>query len=165
MLSLHREFCWLPTDLEPQSTSSFASESVATGESPTGCGALSQRSASSETPPLALAVSALPITSRKVSQDPFHEPRDEREKGNNFLSEADEDSRRINTRPVGPLTPDRGPSSLKLLPGRPTEFVYMKSVEIGGRTESWIGAASLDGTLLAEEMKIGDFKCEGIEFN
>ena len=39
----------------------------------------------------------------------------------------------------------------------------MKSVEIGSRTESWIGAASLDETLLAEEMKIGDFKCEGIE--
>ena len=39
----------------------------------------------------------------------------------------------------------------------------MKSLEIGDRTESWIGAASLDGALLADETKIGDFKCEGIE--
>lgn len=100
---------------------------------------------------------------RKVSHVPFHEPTDEREKGNNLLIEADEDFRRIETRPVGPRTPERGPSSLKLLPGHPTEFVYMKSVEMDGRTESWIGAASFDGTLLAEEMKIGDFKCEGIE--
>ncbi len=100
---------------------------------------------------------------RKLSHEPFHEPTDEREKGNSLLVEADEGFERIETRPVGPPTPERGPSSLKIVPGRPDEFLYMKSVEIGDRTESWIGAARFDGTLLAEETRIGDFKCEGIE--
>jgi soluble calcium-activated nucleotidase 1 len=36
-------------------------------------------------------------------------------------------------------------------------------VEIGGMTESWIGAADLAGNLLADEEKLGNFKCEGIE--
>jgi soluble calcium-activated nucleotidase 1 len=39
----------------------------------------------------------------------------------------------------------------------------MKSVEIGGKTESWIGAADISGNVLAEEEKLGNFKCEGIE--
>ncbi len=101
---------------------------------------------------------------RKVSTEPFDEAVDEREKGNNLLIEADATFSDIRVHEVGPRTPDRGPSSMKLVPGHPDEFIYMKSVEIGGRTESWIGAARLDGTLLAEEAKLGDFKCEGIEF-
>ncbi|WOI57521.1 hypothetical protein [Palleronia sp. LCG004] len=101
---------------------------------------------------------------RKISTTPFDEPIDEREKGNNLLLEASEDFSDIRILPVGERVPERGPSSLKIVPGRPEEFVYMKSVEIGDHTESWIGAASLDGTLLADEVKVGDFKCEGIEF-
>jgi soluble calcium-activated nucleotidase 1 len=100
---------------------------------------------------------------RKVSTEPFHPPTDEREKGNNLLIEADAGFCDISVREVGLPTPDRGPSSIKLVPGHPDEFIYMKSVEIDDRTESWIGAAHLDGTLLAEEEKLGDFKCEGIE--
>jgi soluble calcium-activated nucleotidase 1 len=101
---------------------------------------------------------------RKVSAEAFHEPTDEREKGNNLLIEADAAFARIEVRPVGARTPERGPSSIKLVPGHPDEFIYMKSVELGDRTESWIGAADLAGNLLADEEKLGDFKCEGIEF-
>ncbi|MGF1551538.1 MAG: hypothetical protein ACFBWO_03425 [Paracoccaceae bacterium] len=101
---------------------------------------------------------------RKLSLEPFHEPTDEREKGNNLLIEADETFETVEVRPVGERTPSRGPSSLKLVPGRPDEFLYMKSVEIDDATESWIGAADIHGNLLAEEVKLGDFKCEGIEF-
>lgn len=89
---------------------------------------------------------------RKTSTEPFHERTDEREKGNNLLIEADADFDHIEVRPVGDRIPERGPSSIK-----------KKSVKIGGRTESWIGAADLAGNLPAEEEKLGDFKCEGIE--
>lgn len=101
---------------------------------------------------------------RKLSLEPFDEPVDERERGNNRLIVADAAFDNIEVRIVGDPTPDRGPSSLKLVPGRRNEFLYMKSIEIGDRTESWIGAADTDGNLLAEETKLGDFKCEGIEF-
>lgn len=100
---------------------------------------------------------------RKISFEAFHEPTDEREKGNNLLIEADARFETIETRDVGARIPERGPSSLKIVPGRPDEFLYMKSVELGDAVESWIGAARFDGTLLAEEMLIGAFKCEGIE--
>jgi len=100
---------------------------------------------------------------RKVSFEPFDEPTDEREKGNNLLVEADAAFDRVEVRPVGERTPERGPSSLKLVPGRPDEFIYMKSVEIDDATESWIGAADIHGNVLATEEKLGDFKCEGIE--
>jgi soluble calcium-activated nucleotidase 1 len=40
----------------------------------------------------------------------------------------------------------------------------MKSVELAGRTESWSGAADVMGNMLADGEKLGDFKCEGIEF-
>lgn len=100
---------------------------------------------------------------RKTSTEPFHERTDGREKGNNLLIEADADFDHIEVRPVGDRIPERGPSSIRLITGHPNEFLYMKSVKIGGRTESWIGAADLAGNLLAEEEKLGDFKCEGIE--
>lgn len=101
---------------------------------------------------------------RKVSTKAFHEPTDEREHGNNMLIEADAAFEHFEVRPVGERTPERGPSSIKLVPGHPDEFIYMKSVELGGKTESWIGAADIFGNVLAEEEKLGDFKCEGIEF-
>lgn len=101
---------------------------------------------------------------RKISETPFDEVTDEREKGNNLLIEADATFSQVVVRPIGVRIPERGPSSIKLVPGHPDEFIYMKSVELGGRTESWIGAANIMGDLLADEEKLGDFKCEGIEF-
>ena len=101
---------------------------------------------------------------RKFSRDPFEETVDECERGNNRLIVADAAFETIEVRTVGETTPERGPSSLKLVPGRPNEFLYMKSLEIGDRMESWIGAADVNGNLLAQETKLGDFKCEGIEF-
>ncbi|KQW25438.1 hypothetical protein ASE36_21100 [Rhizobium sp. Root274] len=101
---------------------------------------------------------------RKISETPFDENTDEREKGNNLLIEADAAFSQVLVRPIGARIPERGPSSIKLVPGHPDEFIYMKSVELGGRTESWIGAANIMGDLLADEEKLGDFKCEGIEF-
>ena len=101
---------------------------------------------------------------RKISTTSFHESIDEREKGNNLLIEADATFTHFEVRPIGVRIPERGPSSIKLVPGHPDEFVYMKSVELGGKTESWIGAANIMGDLLADEEKLGDFKCEGIEF-
>lgn len=101
---------------------------------------------------------------RKIATEPFHEATDERKKGDNPLIEADATFSDITLHEVGPKTPDRGPSSIKSVPSHPDEFIYMKSVGIGGMTESWIGAATLDGTLLADEEKPGDFNCEEIEF-
>ena len=101
---------------------------------------------------------------RKVSFEPFDEPTDEREKGNNLLLDMDADFGDIQVREIGPKTPERGPSSLKIVPGHPDEVVATKSVEIGDRTETYILAFDIHGNVLSDEVKIGDFKCEGVEF-
>ncbi|QJD58011.1 hypothetical protein HG264_03350 [Pseudomonas sp. gcc21] len=100
---------------------------------------------------------------RKVSSEPFDEAIDERERGNNTLLIANEDFSDIRVVAVGERVPERGVSSFKLLPGHSDECVALKSVEIGDRTESYLFCFNLDGTILQDDIFIGDYKCEGLE--
>ncbi len=101
---------------------------------------------------------------RKVSTEPFDEAIDERERGSNRLVIASEDFRDIEVLEVGVCVPERGVSSFKLVPGHPDECIGLKSVEIGERTESYLFCFNLDGEILTEDLFIGDYKCEGVEF-
>jgi soluble calcium-activated nucleotidase 1 len=83
--------------------------------------------------------------------------------GSNLLIEANAAFEHLVIRPVDAPTPERDRPSLKLVPGHPDEFIYMKSVELIGKVESWVGAADVMRNLLADE-NLDDFKCEGIEF-
>jgi soluble calcium-activated nucleotidase 1 len=100
---------------------------------------------------------------RKISNTPFDESIDERERGGNMLIIANEDFSQIRTLEVGARIPERGISSFKILPGHPSECVGLKSVEIGERTESYLFCFNLDGEVLQDDIFIGDYKCEGLE--
>jgi len=101
---------------------------------------------------------------RKVSTEPFDELIDAQERGSNKLVIASEDFRDIGVLEVGSCIPERGVSSFKLVPGHPDECIGLKSVEIGERTESYLFCFNLDGEILTEDLFIGDYKCEGVEF-
>ncbi|MCW8193695.1 hypothetical protein F6455_02710 [Proteobacteria bacterium 005FR1] len=100
---------------------------------------------------------------RKVSSTPFDYAVSESERGGNLLIIANEDFTDIRCTEVGPLCPDRGISSFKLVPGHPDECVGLKSIEIGDRTESYLFCFNLDGEVLQEDTFVGRYKCEGIE--
>lgn len=100
---------------------------------------------------------------RKISNEPFDEAIDERERGANTLIIANEDFSQIRTLEVGQRIPERGISSFKILPGHPNECVGLKSVEIGDRTESYLFCFNLDGEVLQDDIFIGHYKCEGLE--
>lgn len=101
---------------------------------------------------------------RKVSTQPFDELIDGRECGSNKLVIASEDFSDIQVIEVGQCVPERGISSFKLVPGRPDECIGLKSVEIGDRTESYLFCFNLDGEILTDDLFVGDYKCEGVEF-
>lgn len=100
---------------------------------------------------------------RKISFEPFDEDRDERTCGGNkmLISTASFDD--VQVVEVGAPTPERGVSSIKIVPGHPEEFIATKSVEIGDRTETFLFAFDWHGNVLSQETKIGNYKCEGAE--
>lgn len=101
---------------------------------------------------------------RKVSNEPFDELLDARERGSNKLVIASEDFSDIKVLEIGECVPERGISSFKLVPGHPNECIGLKSVEIGDRTESYLFCFNLDGEILTDDLFIGNYKCEGVEF-
>ena len=101
---------------------------------------------------------------RKISLEPFDEARDERECAGDLLVIASEDFSRIRTLQIPGRRPERGVSSIKLIPGRPHECVGLKSVEIDDQTETYAFCFDLDGNLLMDDCFLGPYKCEGVEF-
>lgn len=99
---------------------------------------------------------------RKISQVPFDEPLDERERSGNKLVIADEQFNDIRVIEVGERTPMRGVSSFKLIPGHADEFVGLKSVECDGVTETYLFCFDAEGRVLQEDTYIGPYKCEGV---
>jgi Apyrase. len=100
---------------------------------------------------------------RKLSYEPFDEPKDEREKGTNVMIITDENFENIRYMTIGERKPERGVSSFKFIPGRSDECVGLKSVEVDDRTETYIFAFDLDGNMLSDEVFLGNYKCEGVE--
>lgn len=101
---------------------------------------------------------------RKISSEPFDEAVDERERAGDTLLIGDEHFSHIECVKVGGWRPERGVSSIKVLPGRPGECIGLRSVEIEDHTETYLFCFDLDGNVLMADQYLGDYKCEGIEF-
>lgn len=101
---------------------------------------------------------------RKISREPFDEARDERERAGDQLVIADETFTTIRTLTIPGRRPERGVSSIKLIPGRTDECVGLKSVEVDDRTETYAFCFDLDGNILMDDYFLGQYKCEGVEF-
>ena len=107
------------------------------------------------------------ILPRRVSKEAYDENLDEK-RGSNTVILASEDFSKIEVKHITPLTPTRGFSEFKFLPGsRDSIIVALKSEENEeqGTQNSYITVFDLDGKILMEETEIpGGMKFEGLEF-
>lgn len=107
------------------------------------------------------------ILPRRVSKEPYDEKLDE-QRGSNYVLLASEDFKSISVLKITTLTPSRGFSEFKFLPGsKDSIIVAMKSEESekDHSQNTYITVFSLDGTILMEETEIpGNHKFEGLEF-
>lgn len=103
---------------------------------------------------------------RRVSAQPYDDKQDEK-RGSNRMVIATEDFSATEVRDVGVLTPERGFSSFKFIPGTEDRAILaLKSVEDSetGEQKSYITAFTLDGAVLLEETLIpSPHKYEGLE--
>ena len=107
------------------------------------------------------------ILPRRVSKKPYDENEDER-RGSNTVILASEDFSDIEVKHITPLTPTRGFSEFKFLPGSNDNIIVALKSEENEEEQtqnSYITVFSLDGTILLEETEIPDhLKFEGLEF-
>ncbi|GAT94146.1 apyrase putative [Entamoeba histolytica] len=59
---------------------------------------------------------------------------------------------------------NKGFSSIKILPHDENKLIYLKSVEVGKRSETYMGMISTTGEVIMKEKLITKMKMEGIEF-
>jgi soluble calcium-activated nucleotidase 1 len=101
---------------------------------------------------------------RRVSREPYDDVLDER-RCSNLALVASEDFAEVEVREVGTLSPSRGFSAFKWIPGRPNEVLALKTDEWGGTTQTYIAVYDLTtGAVLMPETLVGDIKFEGVEF-
>ena len=104
---------------------------------------------------------------RRASTETYEEVADE-QRASNILFQADENFEDISYKRIGPFHPTHGFSSFKFIPGTNDQvIVALKSEEKDAiPVASYIMVFNLDGDVLLEETKIGDYpyKFEGIEF-
>ena len=107
------------------------------------------------------------ILPRRVSKKPYDENEDER-RGSNTVILASEDFSEIEVRHITTLTPTRGFSEFKFLPGSNDNIIVALKSEENEEEKtqnSYITVFNLDGTMLMEETEIpGKMKFEGLEF-
>jgi soluble calcium-activated nucleotidase 1 len=99
---------------------------------------------------------------RRVSKDKYDENEDVK-RGSNIILSASEDFTHITYKKIGTVTPTRGFSTMKFIPGRPNEIVAIKSEEEGESMKSYLTVFNLDGQVLLEETLIANEKVEGLE--
>lgn len=101
---------------------------------------------------------------RRASTETYDEEADER-RATNLMFAANSDFTEIEMSRIGPFHPTHGFSSFKFIPGTNDEvIVALKSEEDQGKIASYIMAFTIDGEMLLEETRIGEYKYEGIEF-
>lgn len=102
---------------------------------------------------------------RRASHNTYEEKADE-SRATNLLLTADSNFRAISFRHIGPLNPTRGYSSIKFIPGTKESLVVaLKSEERDGNAvATYLTVFSMEGIVLLEDVNIGPYKYEGIEF-
>ena len=107
------------------------------------------------------------VLPRRVSKKPYDENEDER-RGSNTVILASENFSEIEVRHITTLTPTRGFSEFKFLPGSNDNIIVALKSEENEEEKtqnSYITVFNLDGTMLMEETEIpGKMKFEGLEF-
>mmetsp|Transcript_8821 Transcript_8821/g.16917 ORF Transcript_8821/g.16917 Transcript_8821/m.16917 type:complete len:406 (-) Transcript_8821:225-1442(-) len=107
------------------------------------------------------------VLPRRVSKDPYDEVADEKH-GANLLLLASEGFDEVRAAPVGRLTPERGFSTFKFVPGTQDQVIVAIKSEENAELDtqsSWITVFTLDGDILLDETEIpGGVKYEGLEF-
>ncbi|KAG2392090.1 hypothetical protein C9374_013575 [Naegleria lovaniensis] len=101
---------------------------------------------------------------RRVSFETYDEKKDE-QRGSNYVISASEDFSHIEFARIGEIiSPARGFSSVKFVPGRPTEIVAVKSEETDEAIRSYLMVFDITtGKVLMPETLIIDEKIEGME--
>lgn len=102
---------------------------------------------------------------RRCSKDKYNETTDEHMACNVLIS-ADENFKNVESVKIGELNPTHGFSSFKFIPGTRDEvIVALKTMELNGKTSTFIMAFTISGKILMEEETVPtDYKYEGLEF-
>ena len=107
------------------------------------------------------------VLPRRVSKEAYNEDEDER-RGSNTVLLVSEDFSKIEVKHITPLTPTRGFSDFKFLPGSNDNIIVaMKSEENeeAQTQNTYLTVFDLNGNVLMEETEIpGKMKFEGLEF-
>lgn len=101
---------------------------------------------------------------RRASRESYDENEDEK-RATNILVSANEDFSKIDFKYIGKKQLTKGYSSFKFIPGTNDQLILaLKSQEVSGKLASYVTVFSLQGEILLPDMKVGDFKYEGVEF-
>ena len=106
------------------------------------------------------------ILPRRVSEEAYDESKDEK-RGSNIVIKCNEHITECEKFTVGTITPERGFSSAKFVPGtKDSIMVALKSEENEelGTQKTFITAFDLTGKVLLEETEVGTNKYEGLSF-
>jgi len=107
------------------------------------------------------------VLPRRVSQEAYNEVADEK-KGSNMVILANEDFSDLEVLHVGQITPERGFSTFKFVPGTHDQIILAVKSEENAEKESqssFLTVFNLKGEILMEETEIpGGMKYEGVEF-
>ncbi|KAJ3449896.1 apyrase [Anaeramoeba flamelloides] len=101
---------------------------------------------------------------RRVSQGPYDEQKDEL-RGSNKIISVNSKFQDLHIQEIGERDPKKGCSSFKFIPGRPDEMVLLKTIEVNGKSSSYISVINyIENKILLPDTLINSKKYEGIEF-
>jgi soluble calcium-activated nucleotidase 1 len=106
------------------------------------------------------------ILPRRVSSESYDDMKDEK-RGSNIMLVANEDFTDVVVSKIGTLTPERGYSAFKFVPGtNDNVIIALKSAEndVAGTQETFVSVFTVDGRMLLEEELMGHSKFEGLAF-
>ncbi|RHY23632.1 hypothetical protein DYB32_009112 [Aphanomyces invadans] len=107
------------------------------------------------------------ILPRRVSKEVYDDMADEK-RGSNVMIIASEDFSHLDVRTVGTITPERGFSSFKFVPGtQDSVIVALKSMENEALSSqaAYVTVFTVDGVVLMPETSLpGSYKYEGVAF-
>lgn len=89
------------------------------------------------------------------------------ERGGNLLIRANADFSVITSTPIGELRPTRGFSAFRFIPGFNDKYIVALKTAENPETKkmkSYLSVFTVEGTVLLDDMVIGDDKYEGIDF-
>ncbi|EKE38478.1 hypothetical protein ENUP19_0311G0018 [Entamoeba nuttalli] len=99
---------------------------------------------------------------RKCSKEKYDDSKDETRGCPYIISTEDFSNFDIINDPQHDL--NKGFSSIKVLPNDENKLLYLKSVEVGERSETYIGMITTSGEVLMQDKLVAKMKMEGIEF-